>query len=79
MSWKSKVSGTFGDQDLKFAGHELDTERALDLLKECYKSNVPLQEVLDEVERYLRSKKANDKLIKTQVDKVRDKFSGWLS
>lgn len=78
MSWKKKVSGTFGAQDLIFAGHPLDADRALELLKECYKSNIPLQDVLDEAESYLKSKGAQAQHVQEQLEKIDKKFSGWL-
>ena len=78
MNWQQKVPGTFGNQDLIFAGHQLDADRALDLLKECYKSNISLQDVLDEAEKFLKSKGAQNQHIKEQLDKIRAKFNGWL-
>ena len=78
MNWKEDIPGTFGSADLIFAGHPCDAERALDLLKECYQSNVSLQDVLDEVEKFLKLKGAGAQHIRDQINKINDKFSGWL-
>jgi hypothetical protein len=79
MSWQQDIPGTFGDQDLIFSGHSLDADRALDLLKECYKSNVSLKDVLDEAEKYLKSKGAGAQHIAEQLEVIRGKFDGWLN
>jgi hypothetical protein len=78
MSWKDKVSSTFGIADLIFAGHSSDEEAALELMKECYQLSIPLQDVLDEVERYLKSEGASAQHVKEQLGKVREKFKEWL-
>ena len=79
MSWKNKISGTFGTQDLYFAMHPLEANKALDLLKECYNSNIPLQDVLNEAEQFLKNKNANAQYIQNQLKEISNKFGGWLS
>ena len=79
MSWKTQVPGTFGSMDLIFCSHPLDTDRALELLKECYKANISLSDVVKEVEKFLSSKGAGKDHITDQTDQVKDKFGGWLS
>lgn len=79
MSWQQKIPGAFGDQDLVFAEHPLDADRALDLLKDCYQSDIPLKDVIDEVEKYLKANGATTQHITDQLSKIREKFSGWLS
>lgn len=78
MSFREKIPGTFGSMDLNFAVHPLDGERAIQLLKACYQTNVPLQELLVAVEDFLRKEGAGDEHISEQLAEVKAKFSGWL-
>lgn len=78
MDFRSKIPGTFGAVDLKFAIHPLDAERAIELLKVCYQENVSMKELLVAVEDFLRKGGSGDEHIKEQLGEVKAKFSGWL-
>jgi hypothetical protein len=79
MDFRSNIPGTFGSADLRFAIHPADAERAIELLKICYKNDVPLKELLSAVEDFLREKSAGDDHVKGQLKEVKAKFGGWLS
>jgi hypothetical protein len=78
MDFRSNIPGTFGDADLKFAGHQFDAERAIELLLICYKADVSMAELLLEVENYLRKRGAGEHHIVVQLNEVKERFSGWL-
>ncbi|MBS9782386.1 MAG: hypothetical protein KGV43_01125 [Arcobacter sp.] len=87
--WMNMISGCFGSKDKRFAGHPLDRERAIDLLKECDKNGISLERLLDEVEKYLKNnmdfneqtketKKNMQKHISDELQDIRKKFQHWL-
>lgn len=87
--WKKLIGGCFGSADKKFAGHPLDEERAVELLRECVKDRVSLQELLDETGCYLKvslnfdNQPSNIKEniqnhIDGELQKVKEKFEDWL-
>lgn len=79
----------FESEDKKFAMHPNDEERAIELLGKCVKENVSLQELLAEVEHYLKSsldfdnqpsdkKEHMQKYIGKELQKVKVRFKEWL-
>lgn len=79
MSWQKRLPGAFGEVDQIFAGHPSDAERAKDLMWECFKNNVPLNDVLDEARKHLTSKNAGEDHIQEQLKDIKEKLKGWLS
>ncbi len=78
MDWTQKIPGCFGSDDLNFAGHPCDAERAFDLLKECRDQNVGLQELENAVRQFLASKTANKQHIADQIKRIREHCEPWL-
>jgi hypothetical protein len=86
FSWKNNIPDCFGDSDGKFAIHKEDLDQAIELLQECCNENVSINELLIEVENYLRHKhggnvKNQNKFqshIDEQKERIRSMFGAWL-
>lgn len=79
-SWKSMISGAFGAEDRKFAGHSVNIERARKVLNAAIEQGATFIEYCDAIEKWLRdwcsqskaSQEVIEKHIKDQMAKVRD-------
>ena len=85
MEWKERIPGCFGSVDSIFAGHHNDEERAIELLRQCHVEGVSLDEVLKEVEAFLRLKHPQpadqqhfDAHVGSQLENVQERFAPWL-
>ena len=72
------IPSCFGDVDTKFAVHNTEVDHAIALLKECTENDVPLNDLITNVEIFLRKKTDNQQHIDDQLDRVKKLFDGWL-
>ena len=72
MSWKEKIPGCFGNDDLIFGGHPDEIEIAKEMFKKALDYNVELDDIVNECRDYLISKNATKKHINEQEKIVRD-------
>jgi hypothetical protein len=80
--------GMFGDQDIIFALHSADKDRAFEILKEVYNQKVPWSEfqdkVRDAIENKIRARlqrpliQGDYEHIDKQMKKVEAYFKPWL-
>jgi len=68
--WRRKISGCFGDIDLKFAIHALDRERAMDLFRAV--AGVDWREVEDALAEFMKRKGCGPEHIEEQLARVRE-------
>lgn len=73
-----KDSRNFGNVDLVFAGHQLEVDAALDLLRECYAKSVPLRDVIAEAKNYLNTKTTNTIHVQDQLNEIEKRYGPWL-
>lgn len=78
MPWQQQVPGIFGAQDLIFGGHPQERQRARQLLLDASGASASLKELLDEAEKYLKSKAAQPQHIADQLDRMKQ-LEHWLS
>ena len=89
--WKQKIAACFGSNDLKFAKHPNDIDRALDLLSEIIKNNVEWDELEAATLSVLNEKVKNfsdEKIcfdwkqakidISAQIIEMRKRFLPWI-
>ena len=74
----NQIDSCFGVADAIFAGHPADEERAFELLKYCRENNISVNDVLNEAEKYLKSKTTYTEHINQQLDKIKKMYSPWL-
>ncbi len=78
--WKDLISGTFGCEDIKFALHPLDQERATEMLRVALDSEVDFKDYCANIELWMRNALAKkrfpkdllEKHVKEQMSRVRD-------
>jgi hypothetical protein len=78
MTIATLIPGCFGLVDQLFAIHPRDRDRAFELLTFCRENNFSLDEVLSEIEAYLRNQECGSDHIQEQLDRVRRHFEKWL-
>lgn len=72
MNWKDKISGCFGEIDLIFGVHPLDSERAREMFKEALAEDAELDDIVNECRDYLKSKSASQEHIDEQEKGIRE-------
>lgn len=62
-SWKSKISQCFGHQDGKFSSNDLAEQCAGNMLRQSVAEGASMEDVLQELEAYMRTQAFNSDLI----------------
>ena len=78
MSWTDQIPGCFGDEDLLFAVHPLDSQRAIEVLLAAKKDGVSLADLLNEFRTYLGGRTSNEEHISEQMKVIREHYSVWF-
>lgn len=74
----NKIKGCFGNNDLIFALHSCDEERAFDLLVELRNEEITWEDTEKAFVDFLNSQKADINHINSQMKKVEDRYRVWL-
>ena len=72
MNWKQQIPGCFGSADLIWGSHHLDQQRARQMLKNAIDANATMDDIVTEVEAFLKKQGAQTQHIQDQVKKVRN-------
>ena len=72
MAWQEKIGGCFGQGDFKFAGHQGETERAIDLLTTALNERIGYAEYIQGIKSWLEHKNLLPKEIEKELEKVKD-------
>ena len=75
---RTKIENCFGEADKVFAGHPVEINNAIELLKECIDNSISIETLIGEIEKYLLNNNLNQDHIDTQLDSVKKKFTHWL-
>jgi hypothetical protein len=73
------INGSYGDQDLEFAGHPLDIERAAMSLQLAFELKIGFKEYLLMHEHFLKGRAVSIEHIEEQIEKVRDLSSYFIN
>lgn len=76
---KKLIAGSYGDQDLEFAGHYNDIERAAKALELAFELDLGYEEYLQYHRDFLKGKSASVEYIDDQIEKVKDLSSYFTS
>lgn len=72
MSWIEMIPSSFGEADKKFALHQLDCERAVELLKAANSEGVSYLEYCQSIEDWLKSEGVMQSHLREQMERVKD-------
>lgn len=78
MSFDTKLPGCFGSDDLKFAGHPADEDRAFQWLASLRRGKIGCKAALKQIKEFLKSKGATAGHIKTQTTRATRYLKPWL-
>lgn len=78
MSFDNQLPGCFGSEDLKFAGHPFDEDRAFKWLTSLRKREIGYKAALKQIKEFLQSKGASASHIKAQTAKASRYLKPWL-
>jgi hypothetical protein len=78
MGFDKKLSGCFGSDDLKFAGHPADEDRAFQWLASLRRRKIGCKAALKQIREFLQSKGATAGHTKTQTVKAARYLKPWL-
>lgn len=70
--WRELIPACFGDIDLDFGAHELDKERAKEMLTTAFREGANMDEICEVAASYLLEKGAPADHIETQMRKIRN-------
>ena len=70
MAWKDLIPGCFGVDDLEFALHILDADKAMAMYTAAVEDGAYMHDVLMETKAFLVSKNATMEHIDEQLEKV---------
>ena len=79
VNLRRTVGGWFGSEDLIFAGHKLDEDRAKEAIKNAVKAKFTLGEFLEIPLGYLYTKGCNKEHIDEQIARIRKKIGTKLT
>ncbi|MCG2626577.1 hypothetical protein L6654_08065 [Bradyrhizobium sp. WYCCWR 13023] len=74
MAYDNELPGCFGNNDLIFAGHPLDADRAFNWLGSLRKRHIGLAAVKEQVREFLTERGASAAHIDEQLSKVERRF-----
>jgi hypothetical protein len=72
MNWKEQIPGCFGNADLIWGSHDLERQRARQMLKDAIDAGATMDDIVHEVEVFQIFKRATNGHIEDQVGKVRN-------
>jgi precorrin-3B methylase len=72
------IKSSYGDQDLKFAGHAEDIKRAAQAIVEANETQVGYERYIEMHREYLRSRRCPEDDINEQLEKVKDISSYFI-
>lgn len=74
----NKIRGCFGSNDLLFANHPCDEERAFDLLVKLRNEEITWEDTEKAFRDFLNSQTTDINHINSQMKKVEDRYRVWL-
>ena len=73
------INASYGDQDLEFAGHPLDIERAAKSLELAFELKIGFREYLLMHEDFLKGRTVSIEHIEEQIERVKDLSSYFIN
>jgi len=74
----NKIKGCFGNNDLIFANHPCDAERAFDLLVELRNEEITWEDTEKAFRGFLNSQITDDNRINSEMESVENRYKIWL-
>lgn len=69
-NWTTKIAGCFGSDDLEFAMHANDEQRALEMFRTAFSEGASINDVLTAIKDRVRSKNGDAAHVKKQLDRA---------
>ena len=78
MRYDPELPGCFGENDLVFASHDLDRDRAFEWLSKLRNQEAVWADVQAQIEEFLRERDAAVFHVADQVDRAKRMLAPWL-